>query len=731
MVAGAPTVPREPRLNPFVFPSDTDLRFVLLVVSVLGASLFVYNWLYYDLFSSEFLDATRRCQASAQAAYPDADPTADPSGAFNQRAAQTQAFERCLEPAERAQFFWIISGVALLLVVAAAIYRVMPALKIRRDGLVPLTDERAPGVWAYLDELCREAGLSRLPTLLVNPRNSSASGVVFGHRGRRYVSLNVGLVMKFYTDRPTFRAVVLHELAHLRNADVDKTYLSIAVGIAFAAAALLPLAVSLVYYLASSGDPGGPGFALNVAWRVLGLAALVYLTLAAVLRARELYADVRASAWDGPSSALGKVLSTLSPPKGGRLRVLLSLHPDPAERRRTLAETDRLFRMGFWDAFGTGVAAMVAVPILTLVLGLGIPSRLEDWAPTAAALLFAPLAVGVVGLGAWRGTFAALARDEAPQGMGRLGLALGLGLMAGQALSLDAPAVASETTVLFNLALGSLLLIGLPCLVWWISAGARAWLERIGTRHSLRLVALFGLISVGLLSTVVLGSLLWLLTTGPASLGLLALVPVGLLNAVLQSPLTLLVLVGLWAFPLAASLWRGRPASVSAQWAFLDPSPRPLALGRGDSFGLRQTFVTGLVGGLAFSGLLLAAQFWWSSTPETVRDTDQARILFFLGQVTAAALVQAGTAVVVAIRVDRLGGIHGLFGAFVAGCVAAVGILGLNLAFGGSIERSFAWITFTLVLNGGALLSLPAATGAASLASRARSTAGNSRPLNA
>ena len=41
-----------------------------------------------------------------------------------------------------------------------------------------------------------------------------------------------------------------------------------------------------------------------IGWRIVPLAALVYLTGAAILRARELYADVRASVWDGPDGAL-------------------------------------------------------------------------------------------------------------------------------------------------------------------------------------------------------------------------------------------------------------------------------------------------------------------------------------------------------------------------------------------------------------------------------------------
>jgi hypothetical protein len=108
---------------------------------------------------------------------------------------------------------------------------------------------------------------------------------------------------------------------------------------------------------------------------------------------------------------------------------------------------------------------------------------------------------------------------------------------------------------------------------------------------------------------------------------------------------------------------------------------------------------------------VVIARFWWHSIPETVRSSDQARISFLVGQVVLAVLVQVSIAIIVAARVRWLGVLHSLFAAYVAGCVMAVGILGLNLAFGGTIDPSFAWTTFALVLNGGALLSLPLSGG--------------------
>ena len=60
-----------PRLNPFAFRAATDLRFVLLIASVLGASLFVYNWLY-TLFLSDreaYLEAAQPIEDRASAAF--------------------------------------------------------------------------------------------------------------------------------------------------------------------------------------------------------------------------------------------------------------------------------------------------------------------------------------------------------------------------------------------------------------------------------------------------------------------------------------------------------------------------------------------------------------------------------------------------------------------------------------------------------------------------------------
>ncbi|MFQ6013947.1 MAG: M48 family metalloprotease [Anaerolineae bacterium] len=723
MATDSQTGARAPRLNPFVFPSSTDFRFALLIVSVLGASAFIYNWVYFDFPANRehALSTYVRCWDAASAAHP-TDPFA-----------QNVAFNQCIAPVDRIQAAWIIGGVALLLIVAGLIYWFLPARKIWRSRLVPLSAEDAPDVVAYLADLCREAGLSRPPVFVWNPLNPASSGLAFGRLGRYYVALTGGLVTQFYTNRPAFRAVMLHELAHLRNGDVNKTYFTVAIWQAFVVAALLPLIVSLLF-------GGAWSYLFDLGWRVLVLTGLVYLTRNAVLRVREMYADVRASVWDDPAGALSRVLEALPQPKVGRWRTTLQVHPDPSQRRQVLDDTRGLFRMGFWDAFGTGIATTIAFANIVTLLSL-LTSTQDILAPLVAALIFTPLAVGVVGLGSWRATFATLAQGGVPRGAGHLGLSLALGFILGQTLSfssfIEVNQVSGQTDLIglvslssFDILWSALLLASLFFFFRWVAAGASVWLEVAATGRSPRLAYGVGLTVAGVLLAVWFG-LLFLIRDVRVILPSLLSSFDGVLGVVwllVQHPLTFLVLISLWAFPLAAWFWRERVASApGSSWAFLDPTPQPLTLPRQAPLRPGLALTVGLAGGLAFCVVLLVLRVAVRLTvPEATATTDQFKLMYYIGQVALAALMEAGVAAVVAGWVKRLGGLHGLFAAFVAGCVMTGGVLGLNLLFGGTIDFAFTWQTFSQVVNEGALLALPTALGVSALAGWVRRFGGQS-----
>src|SRR5262249_53785901 len=112
--------------------------------------------------------------------------------------------------------------------------------------------------------------------------------------------------------------------------------------------------------------------------------------------------------------------------------------------------------------------------------------------PVAAALLIAPLLVGVVGADIWRATFAALVQGTAVRGVGRLGMMVGVAFALGQSISLSeafSPYIADERAqtvggALLMMQVGWAVLLGLVLAAFfrWISAGASTWLD-VAARH--------------------------------------------------------------------------------------------------------------------------------------------------------------------------------------------------------------------------------------------------------
>ena len=723
MVANFQAVGRTRRLNPFAFPSDTDFRFAILIFSVLGASVFIYGYLYLTIpIASEFTTVmSGQCLTAAQAASP-GDTVAD-------LAAFASAYEQCAAPIDRIQVEWVGLGLALLFSTAGVIYWALPAWKIWRGGLVPLhADNTPPGMLEQLAHLCRETRLSRFPVFLLNPYSAESSGVTFGRLGRYYLVLNSGLVMQFHKDRSLFCAIVLHELGHIRNADVDKTYFTIAIGWAFGVAALLPWGVSQFF------PPWHFDQTFNIGWRVLILTALVYLTRNAVLRSREVYADIRASVWDGQTGALGRVLNSLPPLKGGRWQRLLHKHPDPKERYKALSDTSGLFRQSFWEAFVTGVVVTDAITnvewllnLLHIGVGLG---------PLGAGVIFAPLVVGIVGLGAWRSTFAARVRGGGLPGTTQVSLGLTLGLLLGQPLSLLTSQTGSGYFLSVDPPLGQFTLppliaqVGLP-LLWsilllllvffflrWIVASAAIWLEVAARSASPRRTYWLALI----IASGVLGIFFGLfvrtqditqtaidsVNSAPIRETIQTIVSTSgldprfapvfvLISYMVTDPFICLAFISLWAYPLVAWFWRRRTTMLAgSSWAFLDTSSYPHhQTGPYDApFRPGLALGMGLAGGLAFCILLLL----FVSGLHLALSYDEVALL--------AVLLQGGIAAIVASYVRKLGGLHGLFAAFVAGCTMTLGILGFGLFSHGTIDLNFAGNVFLQVVNDGALLAL-------------------------
>jgi Zn-dependent protease with chaperone function len=710
-----------PRLNPFAFPADTDFRFVLLIATIIGASLFIFNALYFSTHDNQVAMATYLdCFTKAKTAFP-----TDVLG-------QNAFFNQCRAPLEISKALWILGATLALMIGALGWFLLIPKWKLRMGGFKPLTADDSPEVLSAVQALSREAGLRPAPTLVWQPLNAACSGLAFGRVGRHYVGLTGGLVTRFYTDQAAFRAIVLHELGHLRNADVDKTYFTIAVWWAFVVGALLPFA--LVGIVTRS-----PGSTLGLGWRVLALGVLVYLTRNAVLRAREAYADVRASAWEGSSGALRRVVHGLPDTPSNFLRRFIALHPKPAEREALISRPEPLFRIGFWEAFATGLAVAIAFPTIESILSLlttGMTNSIlyvsiNQMTYLLVGALLAPLVVGVVGLGTWRANFAAAAQRHASPDVSRMALGLGAGAIVGLWLALPAALDSSNqpsgaqlfASLVVDTAWSVVLLTTLFLFLRWMLGAAAAWLGHSITRASPRpnyVVALIvgsallaGWFAVLFLAHDILHTAV---ANGfdPASIGVALTVVFGGIFILAEHPLTLLALLGIWAYPAMASVLR-RDGPVSS-WLFLESAARPPVWSTGARFQFRR----GLLLSLATAGGFLVLVFvlrlgMVAFVPSTFRSQDEYKIMLFTVQVGLAVLMQALAAAVAARRFAWLSAIHGIYVAFIAAVLMAAEMLTVNLFFGGSIDAGFAWTTISLIVNLGGLFALVVAAIASSI----------------
>lgn len=686
------------RLNPFAFASDTDFHFVLLIVAVLSFSLSFYWIMSYTIGDSGVtLADIQQCEKAIEATQP---PPVD-IAAMARLAHQKSV---CFSAMRRHQLQWVLGGVAVLFTLAGAVYWMLPRWRLHRGGFVPLAAEDAPEVATQLAELCREAGLSRPPVFVWNPLEPATRALAFGRFGKYYVGLSGGLVIQHQTDPAAFRAVLRHELAHLRNRDINKTYFTVAIWPAFLVAVLAPslftrLGIASLRPLVNEG--------------LLILAALVYFTHNALLRTREYYADVRASGWDGPTGALRAALQRLPRPAQGRWRRPFQLHPDPQDRLHAVADPGILFRISYWESFAVGIAIALSVHRIDSWLLSNLDFSSTGFLRTLlASLIISPLAVGVVGLGVWRATFAAVIRGEAPYGAGRLGLAMGIGYLVGGGASTRAMLFGQVIPLIgFGAAWCVVLLAGAFLFFRWVQACAGAWIEIAATRRFMQRAYVAGLTLAGALFAVGLALLLFSanmkvkLGTIPAALGAPWLDNWRFISA---DPMTWLFFMSLWAFPLGAWFWRNRQISDSARdWAFLDPPSGSATIARPPPLDPWRALKAGLVGATLYCGLLLLIRIAVRlGVPESTRVTGGFLVAYFYSQCALAALVQAIVAATVAARFKRLPVIHGLFAAFVGGCVMTVGLLALNLAFGGHIDLSFTWNVFNNVVNQGAVLAL-------------------------
>lgn len=330
--------------------------------------------------------------------------------------------------------WWIPYAITAGLVAVIGLVYLLLAAGRRR--VVPVTDVDPGGELAVeLGQLTATAGLSLpLDRFVMDPTATTANAVAFGLPRRHTVCLHGALVARFWSDPVGFRTVVLHELAHIKNRDVGLTYVTRAAWRVYLIALLLPAAVSGVWLLVSDWISGTA--AQSVFWppvRALELKSLVvtafivllvYLARADVMRARETYADLDASAWGARTAAFASEEKLPGPLAA--FWQLWRTHTGQRQRAEVLTDATAVLRVSSLQMFLTGAAAVVVLYQFQgdLSPGGGATGGLQYWPGILAAALIA----SVAGVALWRAV--AYTAGPAPSGL-RAGLWLGIGLLAG------------------------------------------------------------------------------------------------------------------------------------------------------------------------------------------------------------------------------------------------------------------------------------------------------------
>ncbi|MFC8849734.1 M48 family metalloprotease, partial [Micromonospora sp. NPDC057141] len=634
-------------------PSATLGRFVAALTAVVGTSMFGWQTVLVDK------EATREraeCVAGLTGlpAPVDVRTSAVDDEAF-------AAFQQCLGTIQADSVRQMAVGLAVLAAVTVAGYLAAPWFECRLRGLRRL--DRTPGTEALraaLAGLVREAGLRRPPVFVVS-RSARISGNTFGAGPVRYVRLDLGLVHAQRTAPQVFRAVVLHELAHVRNADIHLTRLTIALAWAFPLAVVVPVAVNYAGSVPARG-------LLDDGWRLAAFALIVHASAWSVLRAREFAADARLLG--GDRAAARALLATDRRRTGpwARLGSAFRFHPLAHARVATLERPGRRFAARPIEALGAGLAAGIAAPPL-LDLTTSLPhqlpgtDRLTGGAFAAGLLLGVPLALVTTGA-LWRCAWWARRTGIAASSGTAFGAALAGGLVVGRRLSWITAYTDQQRAWWIEVVLGLLWIAGGALLGSWVAGGARAYLRVTAPEqtHRTRLAWAGAVLATTVLAAGYLGFLLMLdRATLDGATTLLRLVAAREGHPDVVTPLTLLDLLGFYL----------RTAAAEAPYLFVLPLLAllypVLANPRATRRAVRLGVVAGGVGALLLPlvplGLGLAARDPGLSTTTAATLVDSHVLL----PVTFVEL----TVAVAAVATRRLSLPHALLAALTAGLLLA------------------------------------------------------------
>lgn len=359
--------PQSKQLNPFAFPSETDTRFTLFIFAVLLVA-----------YSSGFIAMIALNPNQADPFEGIAPP--------NVQIGDIKFFEEYrayyLKQIKAASISLIfpVGLAAAIFILATILYRLHPPWLRRQKHLEPFREDQDPLLSREVRSIAHEVGISPIPTIMLGSNMSSQNAQAFGFPGQYSLRLESGLRLLVRKSPGAFRAIVLHELAHIFNRDIGRAYYAQSIWRAALLLTILPLASILVLVSLHSNFTRllNDEFSLyrllainlpTVMVYLLKLAAIIFIAAAVragLLRVREKYADVRAASWGASDSLQALLKRTGAQEKTQRGLHWLRLHPTAQERLNTLLNPAYECRVSKDVAFTVG--AMIAVTVMEVFI---------------------------------------------------------------------------------------------------------------------------------------------------------------------------------------------------------------------------------------------------------------------------------------------------------------------------------------------------------------------------
>lgn len=363
-------------LNPFALSPETDARFRLMLVAAIVLSLILGNYLPVYFLPDDL---------SKNLLSPEVDFTG--KGIVSPGDLKDSGMNMILNSLE-----YIPSILAMVFILAVTficgmiIYKRHPNKIISEQKLINTgkdSSDKYLRLNAEIRKLSEESGIYP-PDIYIAPHFTSGAQA-FGVSDHKSIRIDNGLRLMFFKNYEKFRSIILHELGHIANRDVSKTYMAQSVWktvlFVFAVPTTIIVCAAFLFKIVKKFSGGldtgefkellfqGLPAVIILLFSLAAFFIVVRLLLKSILRTREFYADWRAAV-NGAKESLTSYFSENinKEKKSSGVKKLFSWHPSIKERIDCLNDPSVLFMLKYDLCFYVGL--LIPFSILS-ILSLG------------------------------------------------------------------------------------------------------------------------------------------------------------------------------------------------------------------------------------------------------------------------------------------------------------------------------------------------------------------------